>query len=667
MWKGSILTTIKTLRFLPGTCSVIGQHAPDRKENLIGDGYKRKKGDGSVEEYRQMEDRCIDIESVRGGGDGGYGFMDRTGTPVFYLDCDSVSTFQEGLAFISVDGKYGYIDKTGQIVIQPVYDCADYFKGGLAEIWEDNRRGIIDRTGREILAPEYVEIEREGDCFIGEKNGKYYIFDGEGNTLLENPCDAVSTYRGEIELRYADGDRTGFMHEGKAVLFDIPYFFGTIIHDRELVIAKRDEAWGVIDFRGEVKIPFCYSGITYDEGAELFVVSDAEYKEGLIDADDFSQRVMCGYDDIGSFVNGQAVVAMGEKYGTIDSAGNPVMPIVYDKIGLLENGSYWYKKDGMSYLYSGDGTLLTVGTYDDISLMGDCYRVCKNYLDIGILNAAGEDILVPQYHEASGGNYYGYSGSRSEFAVLYRRDYKDGDMIVSTQEGNSGSGELPGIFLLNEITPRVSAFWELVQSGSFYVGNMADLNPRMEIFFSEWNFARSVYRIYDLGHTGQPVLYVYSEPYNQSGPRKMSCSGFFTAQEGNPVCLLSGYECGGTSGGNYMCLWYDNQEEKLLLGESGYAGGFGEIASYGSIYDYADGTAAARVSLEWIEQGSGNYSEEELLENAELYYDGHGQPYTEESILDAESIEEYSVDGELTTAERYLEVKERYRQMGLPD
>ncbi len=109
-----------------------------------------KKGDGSVEEYRQMEDRCIDIESVRGGGDGGYGFMDRTGTPVFYLDCDSVSTFQEGLAFISVDGKYGYIDKTGQIVIQPVYDCADYFKGGLAEIWEDNRRGIIDRTGRAI-------------------------------------------------------------------------------------------------------------------------------------------------------------------------------------------------------------------------------------------------------------------------------------------------------------------------------------------------------------------------------------------------------------------------------------------------------------------------------------------------------------------------------------
>ena len=160
MWKGSILTTIKTLRFLPGTCSVIGQHAPDRKENLIGDEYKRKKGYGSVEEYRQMEDRCIDIESVRGGGDGGYGFMDRTGTPAVYLDCDSVSTFQEGLAFISVDGKYGYIDKTGQIVIQPVYDCADYFKGGLAEIWEDNRRGIIDRTGREILAPEYVEIER---------------------------------------------------------------------------------------------------------------------------------------------------------------------------------------------------------------------------------------------------------------------------------------------------------------------------------------------------------------------------------------------------------------------------------------------------------------------------------------------------------------------------
>ena len=600
-------------------------------------------------------------------GDDGYGFMDRTGTPVFYLDCDSASAFQEGLAFISVDGKYGYIDRTGQIVIQPIYDYADYFQGGFAEIWRDNKRGIIDSMGREILAPEYVEIERAGDCFIGERNGKYTIFDGEGNTLLEKPCDGVSIYRGEIELCYAHEGRTGFIHEGEAVLFDIPYSFKTVLHDRELVVAKQDELWGVIDFWGEVKVPFCYNSITYDEGAEVFIVSDAEFKDGVIDADDFSQRVMCGYDDIGSFVNGQAVIRMEDKYGTIDSAGNPVLPIVYDEIGLLENGSYWYKEDGKSYLYDAGGTLLNVGYYDNISLMGNCYRVRKNYRDTGFLNAAGKEVLAPDCHEASGGNYYGYSGSQSEYAVLYSRDYGDGYTIVSTQGGESGSGELPAIFLLNEITPRVSAFWELVRNGSFYVDNMGDLNPRTEVFFSEWNFARSIYRIYDFGHMGRAVLYVYSEPYNQSGPRTMSYSGFFTAQGEDAVCLLSGYECGGTAGGNYMCLWYDNEEEKLLLGECGYAGGFGGNASYGSIYDYAEGTIAARVSFEWIGQSSGNYSKEELIENAELYYHGNDQPYTRETILDAEDIEEYSVDGELTTVERYREVRERYRQMGLPD
>lgn len=589
--------------------------------------------------------------------DGRYGFIDRTGTTLFYLDCDSVSTFQEGLAFISVNGRYGYIDKTGEIVIEPVYDYADYFRDGYAEVWKDSKRGIIDRTGKEIMPPEFVDVERYQDCFVGEKEGKYYIYGMQGNTLLETPCDRISTYWDEVALYYDETGRSGFVHEGEAVLFDTPYYFGSIVHDRELAITQLDEYWGVINFQGEVKVPFCYNSITYLKEEDVFWVSNEEQERGLISVDDFTQSVMRNYGYRGPFVNGYAVVGIDKKYGIIDKAGNRVTPIIHDKIGLLENGAYWYKKDGASYLYDVDGTLLNVGDYDDIMLEGNCYLTWKNHTDEGLINAAGEVILEPVYHRYS--SMTGDYGYRAGIKVLYK-DSQDGVMIVRTQKKESENEELFNLFLQNEITPRVSQFWEFLQDGSFYV---EDMGPGHETAVSEWNCARNIYRIFDFGHTGRPVLYVYSDPYVQGGPRHQSYSGFFACQGEDTVCLLSGYECGGTGGGNYVCLWYDNEKEELLLGEHGYVGGFGGSASYRSIYDYADGAITARVSFDWIGQNAGNYSEETLIDNAELYYDEREQPYTRETIQHAIYIEEYSVNGELTTIKRYNEVKKRYREV----
>ncbi|MDE7223256.1 MAG: WG repeat-containing protein [Acetatifactor sp.] len=581
--------------------------------------------------------------------DDSYGFMDRTGTPMFYLDCDSVSAFQEGLAYISVDGKYGYIDRTGEMVVEPIYDNAGYFQDGFAIVWQDYKQGVIDRTGKEIIPSEYVDIERKEDYFLAEKGGKLEIFDKGGNTILDAPCDLGSGYQwSEINLRYDEEGKTGFIHEGEAIFFDKPYIYEAVIHDRELAIAREDEYWGVIDFQGEIKIPFSYSRITYDKNEGVFIVSDDEYGKGIIDADDFSQSVVCSYSDIGDYVNGQAVVRMGEKYGTIDASGYPVMPVAYNRIRLLENGAYWYKEGEKSYLYDADGALLNVGDYDYIMLEGSCYVTQKSYSDYGLLNAAGEEILEPVY-----GGYYSeslYYGT----VVLSGSDYRDGYTIVRTQEGENKSEGMDNFFLYNEITPRISPFWALLKDETI----MRDMDE-----YFDWSCTRDSYRLYDFDHQGMPILEVYFEPYVQEGPGKLSYSGFYGCQGEAAMCLLSGYECGGTAGGNYVCLWYDNEEEKLLLGDFCHTGGFGGYAESCGIYDYADGQISARVSLEWISQGSYGYSEEELLENAELYYDGSGQPYTRETILDAGVIEEYSVNGELTTMERYQEVKERYRLM----
>lgn len=583
---------------------------------------------------------------------GSYGFMDRTGTPLFYLDCDSVSNFQEGLARISVDGRYGYINREGEIIIPPVYDYGSNFQDGYAQVRKDNKEGVIDRAGRELVAPEYVEIDRRGDCFIGEKNGKYYIFDSQGKALLEEPCDEVSGYD-EIFLRYADTGKHGFIHEGKAVFLDPAYSLGVILHDRELVIAWQDGYQGVMSFQGEVKIPFCYNSITYDKGAEVFIVSNEEQDKGLIAADDFSQPVKCIYRSIGPFVNGQAAVSVEGKYGIIDTQGNLILPLEYDEIHLLENGAYWFKKDEASYLFDAAGTLLNVGNYDSIMLRGSCYVTQMNYTHVGILNVAGEVILEPVCYNAS--HRYGYYEYKAGIMVLSRDD-QDGAMLIRTQKEEPEEEEWTNPFRYNEITPRIPQFWNLVKNGSIFTEDIYD----WDVFDSEWNCARNSYMIYDYWHTGRPVLHIRSVPYVQTGPGHLSYSAFFSWKGEEAVCLLDGYECGGTAGGDEMCFWYDTEEERVLLGISGYAGGFGGVASYGSVYDYEDGEISLRVSFERISEGVGSYNVEEYLENAELYYDSNDQPCTRETIRNAGVATGYYINGELTTIEHYREVRERY-------
>lgn len=52
------------------------------------------------------------------------------------------------------------------------------------------------------------------------------------------------------------------------------------------------------------------------------------------------------------------------------------------------------------------------------------------------------------------------------------------------------------------------------------------------------------------------------------------------------------------------------------------------------------------------------------MENAALFYDDDGIPYTSDTVLEAEYVTEYLVDGEQVSPERYAEVQDRYRCMG---
>ncbi|MGN1147244.1 MAG: WG repeat-containing protein [Lachnospiraceae bacterium] len=580
-----------------------------------------------------------------------YGFMDESGTVVFYLDCDSVSSFKEGLAYFSIDGRYGYIDRTGETVIEPVYDDAGYFQNGFTKVMQDGRYGIIDRDGTEILAPAYDNIRIEGSFLITQSEDTYDCFDSNGKKLLE-ACECIWVNEGY--LCFEREEKWGVADENGNILLEPCYSDVSLVGEKELAIVKEGDYYGIVDFSNEIKLPFAYSWISYDDGVEggVFCVL-LDGKTGCLDASDFSERIPFIYDSIELFVDNRAVVTLDGQAGIVNEYGELVLPIAYDSIRILEDGKILQEKDSEFGLYDSNGELLKKDTYDSIWKEGNFYEVVIDG-KYGFLNEKGEVAIPVVYDYVTEYEVYG----SSDVHILTQYNANVREIILRT--GDSGDYDISDVLLKNEITPRAGKYLEFVQGASVQVkdGDGYRLAEQENL-----NGFQKTYKLYDVNHSGDPVLYFYAEPYYFIG-FPLSYSGFYGICDKQLVELVSGYECGGSLRGDYVCLWYDRENEEVLLGRAGAWGGFGGSAYEREVFTYDGKELLTEISFETVWQTAGNYTEEELLTNAELFYDGMNEPYTKETIVEAETVTEYSVNGVQTTVEDYNKAADRYLYRG---
>lgn len=578
-----------------------------------------------------------------------YGFMDRTGEPVFYLECDSVSSFQEGFAFFSVDGRYGYIDQTGQIVIEPVYEDAGYFEGGLARVMQGGRYGVIDREGNQVIAPEYDTIYADGSFIIVLSGGKYGCFDRTGRKLCEAAYDNISVDGDFLCLQKDEG--CGLADKNGTMLLEPVYQWMSVVREQEFVIVRQEESSGILNLDGEIVLPFQYQWLSYQNG--MLVCSDQEGRYGSLDASGLTEVLPCIYDSVRWFPDQRAMVRLDGKYGVADREGNLLALVEYDQVGIFDGGALWLRQGSEARLLDSGGEVITEEYYDRVIQRGEnCYQVIRNGKE-GLIDGQGEEILPLGYDYISETRVYG--SSQVLLASRYGGENDPGaNMIIKTEA--SGQGDVSQAVLSNELTPRSGLYLEFVKSGS--VGIESGYAAEIE----ELNGYRRVYKLYDLEHTGSPILYFYAAPFVNVG-FPLSHSGFFTVRDGRLEELFTGYECGGSMGGDQVCLWYDTENGRVMPGSCGNYGGFGGYAYRGDIYDYRAGEAWSVASFSRVNQLASNYSSEELKEHAELFYDEEGLPCTEETVMEADRVWEYEVDRVQTTRERYEEAAGRYCQM----
>ncbi|MDE6675496.1 MAG: WG repeat-containing protein, partial [Acetatifactor sp.] len=253
-------------------------------------------------------------------------------------NCDSISSFREGLAYFFRDGLYGYMDQSGKVVIPPAYDDAGYFYDGLASVRKGGFFGLVDKDGREVLAPQYSSIRREESYIIAEKEGIFYCIDGEGREFSLGAWDSV---REEDGMLLVCRDDLYGLADGNGNLILEPVYEQIVpIAGKELAIVYNENGEsGILDYAGQVRVPFIYSSIYEDGGGGLRVTDRDTGKIGYLDGENLTVSIPTVYDGMGAFTEGRAVVIQDGKYGVIRYDGTLELPLEYDDICLFSDGS----------------------------------------------------------------------------------------------------------------------------------------------------------------------------------------------------------------------------------------------------------------------------------------------------------------------------------------
>lgn len=583
-----------------------------------------------------------------------YGLIDRESCEEMRLEgYESISSFREGLAYFCRDGLYGYMDRDGQEVIEPVYDDVGYFYDGLAVVRRNGLCGVVGREGEEVLPCRYDTVTLEENYIFAERENLKYCFDRAGRELLSGAWyymweeDGMLWARNRKNERYVLADS-----DGKILMDTTEYRYPHLIPGRDLLVARDAEGrYGILDYEGRIIVPFQYGYIcnTIHEGG--FRYTDANTgKEGYLDGEDFSIRIPAIYDSIGEFIQGRAVISYNGKYGIRGLDGALELFCEYDRIRLYDDGSMAVWKGKNATLTDRQGNLILEGPYVDIDKWGNGYQMREDV-----------DALRHRY------SYWDMQGNLIVSDYSYRPEYIRGsdysyilDSAILLITGQECGRDIEEVLLCNQITPETREFAELLKNGTMTVQDASD-GHIIEIGELE-RYEHVFCKLYRIGE--EKVLYFHAAPWEQlSFPE--SHSGLFTVRDGEVTQLLGEFECGGSMRGNYVCFAYDREQERWKLGVRGSMGGFGGgFLTTREVYALQDGEAVREISCNDYEHSRYDYEEEELLENAELFYSVHvaeDNPYTAETILNAEYVREYLVDDKRVTAEEYRARSERYR------
>lgn len=193
-------------------------------------------------------------------------------------------------------------------------------------------------------------------------------------------------------------------------------------------------------------------------------------KWGFMDTEG-TERIKAEYDWVEAFVNGQAIVGLGDRMGTINRSGRVVVPVEYDDVREFAEGTAIVERSGRFGAVDRSGELVVAMVYTELGDFSEGLAYAEDHGKLGYVNARGEMVISPGYGTASGfhgdravvgvDDRFGVIGRSGQLIVPLEYDWIEGfEQGPSRVRKNGRSGLIgpQGTILLGPKHDHVGAF-----------------------------------------------------------------------------------------------------------------------------------------------------------------------------------------------------------------
>ena len=328
-----------------------------------------------------------------------YGLINFNGKKLLPAEYDEITVLEgiENSIIIKKDGKIGLVNDNGSIIIETKYagimNLGDTYKEGYITIDENGKYGVISTTKKQILENKYDEIAQIylKEYYLVKEDGRQKLIDSKGNTIIEDGFDEIksATSNGVI---FVKGNLYGEISKSGETTIEAKYQDLKEVKDG-IYIAKQNDKYGIIDQDEMEKIPFEYTGITYNETAKLYLAEDSEYKTSIID-EKFDIKLTGILSELNTDKSYIRMRLNGEyKYYNLKCEEKTNTQILEDNTIFLS------KKDGKYGYVDKKGNVVVEHIYDDATEQNEYgfVAVKKNGL-WGSIDKDGKVVIEPKYN-----------------------------------------------------------------------------------------------------------------------------------------------------------------------------------------------------------------------------------------------------------------------------
>ena len=339
----------------------------------------------------------------------------------------------------SSGGEYQYIDisQRGKIVIHPQFSEAYIFRDGLALVkssGKDGKYGYIDKKGKYVIAPtyNYAQDFNEGTAWVQVEDHPPMLIDKKNKMLLQidSLTSACPFIHGIAAVTYySDGQELGMFinQKGERAVQTTDGIFNSIINDSLYAFkSKGSEKWGYKNKEGEfvIKEQFDYAE-SFLDGVAVIKIGN---KYGSIDKDG-NYAVTPQYDSLEYDSDGLYIAKVGKKTGWINRKSEMIINPQFDEVLQFYGNKLAPVLVGKKWAYIDRKGQIAINAQFDIALpfFGD-YAMIVNNDKIGFINQKGDFVVHPSYDVGDDDiNEYLYAAGQKAFGlpIWYSLEYSD--------------------------------------------------------------------------------------------------------------------------------------------------------------------------------------------------------------------------------------------------